>query len=103
MDLPPEMKARLLRLDELLGEHGLPNVGMPYIRHVQDKLWEIRLKGKDKIGRGLYVTMSGQRVVVLRFFVKKTQKTPRKEIRTALERLRYITDESIKGFEGYPS
>jgi phage-related protein len=49
-------------------------------------LWELRLKGKDGIARGLYVTTSGQRVVVVRIFTKKTQKAPRKQIELALKR-----------------
>lgn len=44
------------------------------------------MKGRDGIARSLYVTASGRRVVVLRSFVKKTQKTPRREIALALER-----------------
>lgn len=72
--LPEEMQARFLRLVELIEHYGLSKVGMPHVRHVQGKLWEIRLSAKDQIGRGLYVTTSGQRVVVLRFFIKKTKK-----------------------------
>lgn len=48
------------------------------------------MTGKDGISRALYVTEVGERVVVLRVFVKKTQKTPRKEIDIALARMREI-------------
>jgi phage-related protein len=51
---------------------------------LEGKLWELRLTGCDGIARVLYVTATGQRVVVLRAFVKKTQKTPRAEIELAL-------------------
>jgi phage-related protein len=44
------------------------------------------LRGKAGIARALYVTARGQRVVVVRVFVKKTQKTPRSEIKLALHR-----------------
>lgn len=50
----------------------------------------MRLKGRDGIARSLYVTASGQRVVVLRTFVKKTQKAPRREIALALERAKEV-------------
>jgi phage-related protein len=40
--------------------------------------------------RAIYLTASGQRVVILRVFVKKTQKTPRREIDTARERAREV-------------
>jgi Phage derived protein Gp49-like (DUF891) len=60
----------------------------PYIKHIEDRLWEMRLRGRGGIARSLYVTASGQRVVILRTFVKKTQKTPRREIELALKRAR---------------
>jgi phage-related protein len=46
------------------------------------------MKGKDGISRAVYVTAQGQRVVIVRVFVKKTQKTPRREIEVALRRVR---------------
>ena len=49
-------------------------------------LWEIRLSGRDGIARALYVTATGRRVVVVRAFVKKTKRTPRREIEVALQR-----------------
>ena len=55
-----EMQARFLRTVELIEHYGLPKVGMPHVRHVQGKLWEIRLSAKDQIGRGLYVTTSAK-------------------------------------------
>jgi len=50
----------------------------------------MRMKGKDGISRAVYVTAKGRRVVVLRVFLKKTQKTPRREIEIALERAREL-------------
>jgi phage-related protein len=44
------------------------------------------MKGRDGIGRAAYVTASGQRVVVVHVFAKKTQKTARREIEIALKR-----------------
>ena len=58
--------------------------------HLQGRLWEMRLRGRDGIARALYVTVPGQRVVVVRVFVKKTQKTPRREMELALERAKEI-------------
>ena len=60
------------------------------MKHIEGVLWEMRMTGKDGISRALYVTEVGERVVVLRVFVKKTQKTPRKEIDIALARMREI-------------
>jgi len=50
----------------------------------------MRLKGRDGISRAIYVTATGRRVVIVRVFVKKTEKTPRREIDLALERAREV-------------
>jgi phage-related protein len=62
----------------------------PHVKHLEGPLWEIRLSGKAGIARALYVTSFGQRVVVLRAFVKKTQKMPRNEIELALRRAKEL-------------
>jgi phage-related protein len=84
--LPDDRKARLARIAELIQQHGLERVGAPHIKHIEGKLWEIRLQGKSGIARALYVTVAVQRVVIVRVFVKKTEKTPRREIELALAR-----------------
>ena len=89
--LPDDMLARFGRIRELIQTHGLERVPAQYIDHIQGPLWEIRLKGKDGIARALYVTARGRRVVVVRVFVKKTQKTPRREIKLALQRAKEVT------------
>lgn len=89
-ELPADMRARLVRIAELIGAVGLPNVKEPHVRHVRGPLWEIRLKGKAGIARALYVTAREQRVVVLRVFVKKTEKTPTGEIDVALQRAKEL-------------
>jgi phage-related protein len=88
--LPTDMRARFVRIAELIASVGLPNVREPHVKHVRGPVWEIRLKGKAGIARALYVTARGQRVVVLRVFVKKTQKTPGSEIGLALRRAREL-------------
>jgi phage-related protein len=88
--LPADQKARFLRIAELIEAKGLGNVREPYVRHLVAALWEIRMKGRDGISRALYVAASGQRVVVVRVFVKKTQKTPRREIELALARAKEV-------------
>ena len=88
--LPEDMRARFVRIAELIAQHGLPNVGKPYIKHLEGSLWEIRMTGKDGISRALYVTAKPKRVVVVRVFIKKTRKTPRKEIKLALQRAKEV-------------
>jgi phage-related protein len=80
------MRARFACIAELIAAVGLPSVREPHVKHVRGPIWEIRLKGKAGIARALYVTARGQRVVVVRAFVKKTQKTPGSEIDLALRR-----------------
>lgn len=89
-ELAIDLRARFERIGELIRSHGLEHVGEPYVKHLEGKLWEMRLKGKDGIARSLYVTVTGRRIVVLRTFVKKSQKTPRREIRLALERAKEL-------------
>jgi phage-related protein len=88
--LPEDMRARLARLAMLIEELGLDQVGEPHVKHVDAKIWEIRLKGRSGIARALYVTAAGKRVVIVRVFAKKTEKTPRSEIEIALSRARSI-------------
>lgn len=75
----------------MIEAHGLQKMREPYVKHLEGKLWEMRLKGPDGIARSIYLTASGRRVVVVRTFVKKTEKTPRREIELALERARDVT------------
>jgi phage-related protein len=89
--LPEDMQARFLRLVERITAAGLQSLSEPHVKHLEGKLWELRLTGRDGIARALYVTAIGQRVVVVRAFVKKTQKTPRAEIELALQRAKEIT------------
>lgn len=85
-ELPRDIRARLRKIGELIQNYGLERVHEPHVKHVEGRIWEIRLIGRDGIARALYVTASGKRVVIVRAFVKKTQKTPRHEILLALKR-----------------
>ena len=86
--LPADMQARFLHIAELLESFGPVNVGMPHIRPLESKLWEMRMKGRDGIARAVYAAVQGRRLLVLHVFVKKTQTTPRVVIETALKRLK---------------
>ena len=63
----------------------------PLVRHLEDKLWELREESSTNIYRLLYFFFSGKRIVFLHGFAKKTQKTPRREIEIALQRLDSFT------------
>ncbi len=88
--LPPDMQARFRRIVELIQVYGLEQVHEPHVKHLEGTLWEMRMKGKDGIARAVYVTAKGRRAVVVRVFVKKTQKTPRREIEVALQRAQEV-------------
>lgn len=84
------MRAQLTRILAMIEEFGLDRIREPHVKHLQGALWEMRLKGRDGVSRALYVTAMRQRVVIVRVFVKKTQKTPSREIALALSRAKEV-------------
>ena len=89
--LSVDMQARFARICQLIAAVGLERVGAPHVRRLTGPLWEMRMSGRDGISRALYVTTGERRVVVVRVFLKKTPKTPRREIDLALRRAREVT------------
>ncbi len=87
MALPADMRARFLHIAELLEEFGPQRVGLPHVRPLESKLWEMRMQGRDGISRAVYAAVQGRRLLVLHVFVKKSQGTQRSAIETALKRL----------------
>jgi phage-related protein len=87
---PREIRASFERIVGLIQANGLEKVHEPYVKHLESVLWEMRLKGKDGIARAVYVTAAGRRIVILRVFTKKTEKTPRREIELALQRSKEV-------------
>lgn len=64
----------------------------PLVRHLEDKLWELRDERRGNIYRLLYFFFTGRQIVFLHGFQKKTPKTPRREIDLALQRYRHFID-----------
>jgi phage-related protein len=89
--LPADTRANFERIVRLVQTFGLERVHEPYVKHIEGRIWEMRLRGREGIARALYVTATGRRVVILRVFVKKTQKTPRREIELARQRAKEVT------------
>jgi phage-related protein len=89
--LPADFRASFERIVELVRALGLEQVHQPHIKHVDGRVWEMRLRGRDGIARALYITAAGQRAIILRVFTKKTPKTPRREIELAHRRAREVT------------
>ena len=88
--LPADMRAQLSRISFMIEEFGLERMREPHVKHLRGPLWEMRMRGRDGISRALYVAARGQRVVIVRAFVKKTQTTPGREIDLALSRAKEV-------------
>lgn len=90
---PAGIRAVYARITERVAVFG-PNLGMPFTRALGGGLFEIRARGTEGAGRALFCTFAGTRVVILHAFIKKTQKTPAKELTIARKRLREVRDEN---------
>ena len=88
--LPLDMRARLSRFTSVIEQVGFAGLPRESVKHLEDKLWELRVTGRDGISRAIYVTASGRRVVIVRVFVKKTQKTPKYELELARQRAKEV-------------
>ena len=89
LDVNLKAKVKALRIFSNIEEYGLASV-IPHIKKLAGTpLWEIRILGEDSV-RILYVTRSEKQILLLHAFVKKTYKTPLKEINVALKRLREV-------------
>jgi len=78
-------QAKILRLFQYIEEYGLQTISSHLKKVTNTPLWEIRILGKDNI-RIFYVAPERNAVLILHGFMKKKQKTPRKEIKLALQR-----------------
>ena len=88
--LPDDMVEEFVRISRLIQDHGIEFVSMPHVRHIRGPLWEMRLKGRSGISRAMYATAHERRLVILRVFTKKSQRTPKREIDLALRRAQEI-------------
>jgi phage-related protein len=90
--LPAGHLARFLRYAERMQIFG-PDLGMPHTRAMGDGLYELRLRAAEGIARVFYCTVSGRRIVFLHQFVKKTDKTPARELEIARKRMKEVKDD----------
>ncbi len=88
--LPKDMRSRLTRFIQIIIEHGFEALPREATKHLEGKLWELRIKGKDGISRVIYVTATEKQVILLRAFVKKSQKTPINELEIARNRIKEL-------------
>ena len=86
---PVGLLARYRALSLRMEVYG-PNLGMPHTRALGDGLFEIRAKAEEGIGRAFFCTLVGRRIVILHGFIKKTDKTPKRELTIARNRLKEV-------------
>ena len=86
LELPSGIAAKYLHLTDLMLEFGA-NLGLPHTQSMSEGLFELRVKGQEGIARVFYCTLAGQRILMLHGFIKKSRKTPSKELKLARQRL----------------
>jgi phage-related protein len=91
LSLPDGLLARYLRLTDLMCEFGA-NLGMPHTKALDGGLFELRVKGKEGIARVFFCTKIGKKIIMLNSFVKKSQKTPKNQLRIAKTRMSEVMD-----------
>jgi len=79
--------AKVLQSIKLLANNG-PFLKPPYIKKLQDKLYELRISGKVAIR--IFYTMVNNEYYLLHAFKKKSQKTPSQKLKVALDRMKEI-------------
>lgn len=89
-----KMRQKMLRSIQALQEMGV-SLRMPLSESLQDGIFELRAKVGSKISRVMYFFVIGNQAILTHGFIKKTQKTPSKEI----ERAKKIRDDYIKRLE----
>lgn len=82
--LPRDYK-RQIGEDIKTAQLGWP-LGMPLIRKIDKDLWEVRTMLESGLAR-VFFTVDSEHMILLHGFIKKSQKTPQNELKTALTRL----------------
>lgn len=75
---------------KILSEHGT-RAGEPYMKHIEGSIWELRPL-RDRI---FFFSWNGNRFILLHHFMKKTQKTPKKEIEQAQRNMNDFLERSL--------
>lgn len=91
---PVGLRARFRALSVRMEEYG-PNLGMPHTRALGNGLFEIRAKADGGIGRVFFCTMVGRKIIILHSFIKKTDKTPKRELDIALNRQKEVLSNEL--------
>ena len=87
--LPDALAARYVVLTRRMAALGA-NLGPPHTDSFGDGLFELRLKAAEGIARVFFCTLVGRRIMMLHSFIKKSQKTPPREIEVARKRMKEV-------------
>ena len=93
LDLPDTLAARYVILTRRMVSLG-PNLGEPHTEAFGGGLFELRLKGQEGIARVFFCSLIGRRIVMLHSLIKKTQKTPLRELKIAEARMKEVKHEN---------
>ena len=93
LDLPDTLAARYVILTRRMVSLG-PNLGEPHTEVFGGGLFELRLKGQEGIARVFFCSLIGRRIVMLHSLIKKTQKTPLRELKIAEARMKEVKHEN---------
>jgi len=93
-NLDKSIKAKYIAITNMMIGSG-PNLGLPYTKSMGKGLFEIRAKGHAGIARGFFCTISGNTIMILHVFLKKSQKTPQKELELAVKRMKEVKNYDI--------
>ena len=93
LDLPDTLAARYIVLTRRMMAIG-SNLGEPHTKAMGEGLFELRLKGAEGIAGVFYCTLIGRRIVMLHSFIKKTERTPKRELDVAHNRMRKVRHEN---------
>ncbi|MEW6609527.1 MAG: type II toxin-antitoxin system RelE/ParE family toxin [bacterium] len=89
-----DSRIKLNKIDyylQALSKYGT-RLGEPFIKHIDGEIWELR----PLRDRFFFFCWKGESFVLLHHFVKKTQKTPKKEIEQAKRNLKDYIERSGK-------
>ena len=89
IELPDTLAARYIVLTRRMLAIG-PNLGEPHTKSMGSGLFELRLKGAEGIARVFFCMLIGKRIVMLHSFIKKTDRTPKRELEIAQDRMKEI-------------
>ncbi len=89
LKFPPGILANFLHILELIENYG-PSLGRPHTKPMKKGLFEITAKGQEGIGRAFFCIVENKEIVIVHSIIKKTKKTPTKDLELARKRIKEL-------------